>query len=129
MIPLFLNSGGIASVSLKVYTLKTFLDSSDSTIKIIKVDCLDNRMKRTIKLKIGHEPSLLATIESFNKVCQFFLDLGFAHRTYNKGKLQKLGYAGTRKAHPALQSSLAQKCAISYGKLYLPDLQPLWTQG
>jgi len=67
-------------------------------------------MKRAIKLKIKNDNALLLTIQTFNQACQLFLSLGLKYKTFNKNKLQKLGYRKVRETYPKLQSSLVQ-CA------------------
>jgi IS605 OrfB family transposase len=65
-------------------------------------------MQRTISLGIAYDETIADTVRQFNECANFFLGLGFRHKTYSKARLQPLGYYEARKRWPRLQASLVQ---------------------
>ena len=70
--------------------------------------CYITLVQRTIRLTLAPNPIVVETVRTFNEVTNFFLELGFTHRTHSAQLLQKLGYVDARARWPALQSSLVQ---------------------
>ncbi|MHA2368492.1 MAG: RNA-guided endonuclease InsQ/TnpB family protein [Candidatus Hodarchaeales archaeon] len=67
-------------------------------------------MLRTIQCPLPLDNDLVDTIQVYNQVVQFVVDMGWHHRTFNKYKLHQLTYHPIRERFPSLQSSLVQ-CA------------------
>lgn len=59
-------------------------------------------------LHIRHDPSLHATVRTFNEATNHFLRIGHGQNTWSKKTLQAEGYYAARASWPNLQSSLVQ---------------------
>ena len=67
-------------------------------------------MIRTIRCPLPLDKDLVDTMQVYNKVVQYVIDMGWENRTCSKTKLHNLTYYDIRDEYPDLQSSLVQ-CA------------------